>query len=48
MTGGQSFDAASPNFTDQAQGIIDGKFKNVLFYREDVLKHAKKSYHPGN
>jgi acyl-homoserine lactone acylase PvdQ len=48
MTGGQSFDATSPNFTDQAQGIIDGKFKDVLFYREDVLKHAKKSYHPGN
>lgn len=48
MTGGQSFDAASKNFTDQARGIIEGKFKDVLFYREDVLKHVSKSYHPGS
>lgn len=48
MTGGQSFDATSKNFTDQAQGIIEGKFKDVLFYREDVLKHVQRSYHPGN
>jgi len=48
ITGGQSFDAASKNFADQAQGIIEGKFKEVLFYREDVLKHVSKSYHPGN
>jgi acyl-homoserine lactone acylase PvdQ len=48
MTGGQSFDAASKNFTDQAQGIIECKFKDVLFYREDVLKHVSKSYHPGS
>lgn len=48
MTGGQSFDAASKNFTDQARGIIEGKFKDVLFYREDVLKHVNKSYHPGS
>ncbi|WP_439697924.1 penicillin acylase family protein [Mucilaginibacter sp. AW1-7] len=48
MTGGQSFEAASKNFTDQAQGIIEGKFKDVLFYREDVLKHVSKSYHPGS
>ncbi|QEC79395.1 penicillin acylase family protein [Mucilaginibacter ginsenosidivorax] len=48
MTGGQSFDATSKNFTDQAQGIIEGKFKDVLFYREDVLKHVSKSYHPGS
>jgi len=48
MTGGQSFDATSKNFTDQAQGIIEGKFKEVLFYREDVLKHVQRSYHPGN
>ncbi|HEY9196529.1 MAG TPA: penicillin acylase family protein, partial [Mucilaginibacter sp.] len=47
ITGGQSFDPASKNFTDQAQGIIDGKFKEVLFYKEDVLKHVQKRYHPG-
>ena len=48
ITGGQSFDAASKNFTDQAQGFIDGKFKDVLFYKSDVLKHAQKTYHPGD
>jgi acyl-homoserine-lactone acylase len=48
MTGGQSFDATSKNFTDQAQGFIDGKFKDVLFYKSDVLKHAQKTYHPGD
>jgi hypothetical protein len=24
-----------------------GIFKEVLFYKEDVLKHAEKTYHPG-
>lgn len=47
ITGGQSFDLNSKHFTDQAQMYLDGKFKDVLFYREDVLKHAEKSYHPG-
>jgi len=48
MTGGQSFDPASKNFGDQARGIIDGRFKDVLFYKQDVLKHAQRTYHPGN
>ncbi|MDR6944920.1 penicillin acylase family protein [Mucilaginibacter pocheonensis] len=48
ITGGQSFDPASKNFTDQAQGFIDGKFKDVLFYKSDVLKHVQKIYHPGD
>jgi acyl-homoserine-lactone acylase len=47
ITGGQSFDPASGHFTDQAQGYINGHFKDVLFYKEDVLRHAQKSYHPG-
>jgi hypothetical protein len=24
-----------------------GQFKDVLFYKEDVLKHVEKKYHPG-
>jgi acyl-homoserine lactone acylase PvdQ len=48
ITGGQSFDPASKNFTDQAGMYIDGKFKDVLFYKSDVLKHAERTYHPGN
>ncbi len=47
ITGGQFFNPASPHFTDQAQMYIDGKFKDVLFYKEDVLKHIERQYHPG-
>jgi acyl-homoserine lactone acylase PvdQ len=47
MTGGESFDPASPHFTDQAPGFIEGKFKDIHFYKEDVLKHQRRSYHPG-
>ncbi|MDB5032407.1 penicillin acylase family protein [Mucilaginibacter sp.] len=47
ITGGQSFDPKSTHFTDQAGGYINGKFKDVLFYKEDVLKHVEKTYHPG-
>jgi acyl-homoserine lactone acylase PvdQ len=47
ITGGESFDPSSKHFTDQADGYINGRFKDVLFYKEDVLKHAERSYHPG-
>jgi acyl-homoserine-lactone acylase len=46
ITGGQSFDPTSKHFTDQADGYINGKFKDVLFYKADVLKHAERVYHP--
>lgn len=46
ITGGHSFDSKSKNFTDQAKGFIEGKFKEVLFYRADVLKNAVQTYHP--
>ncbi|GAB3935416.1 penicillin acylase family protein [Mucilaginibacter myungsuensis] len=46
MTGGQSFDATSRHFTDQAEGYLTGQFKDVLFYKADVLKHAERTYHP--
>ncbi len=48
ITGGSSSNPVSKNFTDQAQGIIDGKFKDVLFYKKDLLKHAQYTYHPGD
>jgi acyl-homoserine lactone acylase PvdQ len=47
VTGGESFDPNSKHFTDQAQGYIDGNFKDVLFYKEDVMKNMEKQYHPG-
>lgn len=47
LAGGVSGDPASKHFTDQAPLYTKGTFKDVLFYKEDVLKHAEKSYHPG-
>jgi acyl-homoserine-lactone acylase len=47
LAGGNSGNAASPHFTDQLEMYTKGKFKDVLFYKEDVLQHAEKKYHPG-
>ena len=47
LTGGQSCDPASPYFTSQAEGYVDGKFKDVWYYRADVEKHAQSTYTPG-
>jgi acyl-homoserine lactone acylase PvdQ len=47
ITGGQSFDPSSKHFIDQAQMFLDGNFKDVLFYKEDVMKHVERKYHPG-
>ena len=46
VTGGESFDPASKHYTDQAGMYIEGVFKDVWFYKADVLKHAERSYHP--
>lgn len=47
LAGGNSGDPASPHFTDQLQMYTRGEFKDVLFYKADVLKHAERTYHPG-
>jgi len=47
MTGGASGDPASPHFKDQASMYCEGKFKDVLFYKEDVMQQVERSYHPG-
>ncbi len=47
LAGGQSGDPNSRHFTDQLEMYANGKFKDVLFYKEDVLKHAEKQYHSG-
>jgi acyl-homoserine lactone acylase PvdQ len=47
VTGGESSDPASPHFSDQASMYLGGWFKDVLFYREDVLKNMEKKYQPG-
>lgn len=47
LAGGNSSDPGSPHFNDQAEMYTKGKFKDVLFYKGDVLRHAEKTYHPG-
>lgn len=47
LTGGQSGNENSKHFDDQALMYTKGIFKDVLFYKEDVMKHAEKTYHPG-
>ncbi|MEZ2413401.1 acylase [Muriicola sp. E247] len=47
LTGGQSGDPSSPHFDDQAQMYADTEFKDVLFYKEEVLEKAEETYNPG-
>ena len=46
MSGGESGDPASPHFTDQALMFTQGRFRDVLFYPEEVRAHAERSYRP--
>ena len=48
LAGGQSGNLASKHFKDQAEMYTKGQFKDVLFYKEDVLKHVEQQYHPGS
>lgn len=45
--GGESGDPASPHFADQVALYSKGQLRDVWFYREDVLAHAERQYHPG-
>ncbi|MBO9199848.1 MULTISPECIES: penicillin acylase family protein [Niastella] len=47
LAGGESGDPSSKYFGDQAEMYTKGIFKEVLFYKEDVLKHAERTYRPG-
>jgi acyl-homoserine-lactone acylase len=47
LAGGESGDPASPHFTDQAEMYSRGQFKDVLYYKEDILKQLERQYHPG-
>jgi acyl-homoserine-lactone acylase len=46
LAGGNSGDANSKHFNDQALMYTKGQFKDVLFYKEDVMKHVERSYQP--
>lgn len=47
LAGGESSHTNSPHFFDQGKMYAEGTFKDVLFYKEDVLKFAERKYHPG-
>ena len=47
LAGGVSGNIQSPHFKDQLVMYTKGQFKEVLYYKEDVLKHKEQSYHPG-
>jgi acyl-homoserine-lactone acylase len=46
-TGGQSGDASSKHFNDQAARYAAGDLRSVYFYPEDLLGHIERRYHPG-
>ncbi len=46
LAGGQNGSPSSPHFFDQGKMYAEGQFKEVYFYKSDVLKHAVSSYHP--
>lgn len=46
LAGGESGDVNSKHFKDQGEMYVHGQFKDVLFYKEDVLKHIEREYHP--
>ncbi len=48
LAGGDSGNPSSPHFFDEGKMYTEGKFKDVLFYKKDVLKHTEKMYHPGD
>ena len=47
LAGGESGNKSSKHFTDQALMYTQGKFKDVLFYKEDVLKNVERRYWVG-
>lgn len=47
LAGGESGDPNSIHFFDQGLMYSKGQFKDVLFYKEDVMKHVERKYHPG-
>jgi acyl-homoserine-lactone acylase len=47
LAGGESGDVRSKHFSNQLEMYTKGKFKDVLFYKADVIKNAERTYHPG-
>jgi len=47
MSGGQNSHPNSPHFRDQAPFYAQGQFRDVLFYKEDIMNHLERTYSPG-
>jgi acyl-homoserine-lactone acylase len=47
LAGGVSNNPSSPYFTNQAERYCSGEFKDVLFYKKDVVKNSVRTYNPG-
>ncbi len=47
LAGGQSGDPNSPHFGDQVERYATINWKDVAYYKKDVLLRAKESYSPG-
>lgn len=47
LAGGQSGDPRSPHFDDQIKRYANVDWKDVPYYKEDVLKRAIETYRPG-
>ena len=46
--GGESGNPASPHFNDQAQRYAAGALRDVYFYPEQLRRHTKRRYKPGD
>ena len=47
LAGGENSNPSSSHFNDQSVMYSKGQFKDVWFYKEDITKHAERTYHPG-
>lgn len=47
LAGGQSGDPKSTHFDDQIECYANADWKDVAFYKEDVMKRAEEKYRPG-
>jgi acyl-homoserine-lactone acylase len=48
MAGGQSGDASSRHFADQATRYAQGRLRPVYFYPDELNGHIERRYRPGD
>ena len=45
--GGESGDAGSKHFDDEAERYATGELRDVYFYPDELQGHIERTYHPG-